>query len=131
MTKDQLKKWAIADYEEVLGKEIFVSEFSAYIDETSIDFNLPVPVKAKVVKTPELDIIHLNSEWLDPYWNIQILKIPESVLVKYPELEKITSPWMFGDSYSTDGKYQPARYDPHAGPREWTPRVPGNRPRPK
>ena len=131
MTKDQLKKWALADYEEVLGKEIFVSEFTAYINNDSIDFNVSPPVKAKVVKTPELDIIHLNSEWLDPYWNIEILEIPPAVWAKHPELEKITSAYMFGDSYSIDGKYQPARYEPHAGPREWTPRVPKGKPGPR
>jgi hypothetical protein len=114
----------LEDYERVVGKTFFVKEFSAYVDSDSIDFSLEEPVKAKVVKTPKMDVLHWNdSNWLDPYWDLEILEIPGTMLAEHPKLEKMTSAYMFGDSYSRDGKLQPARIDPRpGGPRDWSPR---------
>jgi len=122
-TREDIEKWALEDYKKVVGKTFFVQEFSAYYMDSSIDFSLEEPLKVKVVKTPEMDILHWNDEWLDPYWDLEILKIPEQMLVDHPKLKELRSPYMFGDSYSLDGKIQPARIDPRPeGPRDWSPR---------
>lgn len=115
MTREELEKWAIEDYEKILGATIFVSGVTGYVDDNTVDFDLAKPAKMKVVETSRDSIIHWNSEWLDPYWELELVE-------PHPELQGIRSLWMFGDSYSLDGKYQPARFEPRMGPREWSPR---------
>jgi hypothetical protein len=127
-TREDLEKWALEDYKKVVGKTFFVQEFSAYVNSEfmpyeSVDFSLEEPVKAKVVGTSEADVLHWNDEWLDPYWDLEILEIPAAMLAEHPKLAKMASVYMFGDSYSLDGKIQPARIDPRpGGPRDWSPR---------
>lgn len=122
-TREEIQKWALEDHAQMVGKTIFVRQFTAYYMDGSVDFSLEEPVKAKMLPTPEMDILHWNDDWLDPYWDLEILEIPKKMLVDHPKLANITSPYMFGDSYSLDGKYQPARFEPRLmGPRHWTPR---------
>jgi len=120
--KEEMEAWALDDYKEVLGRTIHVSEFTGYVDNDSVDFSLEEPVEARVTKTPETDILHWNRPWLDPYWNLEILKIPPAMMEAHPKLGMMTSTYMFGDSYSLDGKYQPAGYEHRFDPREWSPR---------
>jgi hypothetical protein len=117
MTRSELESWVIEDYQKILGETIFVSDLSGYVDGSTVDFDLKKPAKVKVVKTSRDSLLHWNDEWLDPYWELELLE-PHS------ELKGARSLWMFGDSYSLDGKYAPARYDPRQGPREWSPRKP-------
>lgn len=122
MTREELEKWAIEDYEKILGATIFVSGVTGYVDDNTVDFDLAKPAKMKVVETSRDSILHWNSEWLDPYWELELVE-------PHPELQGIRSLWMFGDSYSLDGKYQPARFEPRMGPREWSPRDKADRKR--
>lgn len=121
-TRDELEAWAVEDYEQVVGKTIWVAEFSAYVNDVSVDFNLEQPLKVKVQKTPRMDLFHWVDEWLDPYWEIEILEIPEAMYELHPKLREARAPWMFGDSYSLDGKMSPGRYAPRYSPRDWSPR---------
>lgn len=118
MTREELEKLAIDDYKQVLGRPIFVLELHGYRDGCSLDIGLDTPAKVKVVKTDEQSILHWNGDWLDPYWELELLK-------PHPTLAGIRSLYMFGDSYSLDGKMQPASYEPRIGPREWSPRGEG------
>ena len=126
MTEEELEKWAFEDYAEVLGKPILVSELTGYVGDNNVDFNLDPPAKVRVVSTSADSIRHWNDDWLDPYWELELLE-------PHPQLARFSarSLYMFGDSYSLDGKYQPARYEPRKGPREWSPRTPGKSPRKK
>lgn len=114
-TRAEIEAWAFGDYEEVLGKTIFVTFVTGYVGNDTVDFSLKKPAKVKVVKTSRESILHWNGEWLDPYWELELVE-------PHPELKEGRSFWMFGDSYSLDGKYEPTAFEPHIGPRAWSPR---------
>jgi hypothetical protein len=117
MTRSELESWVIEDYQKILGETIFVSDLTGYVDDNTVDFGLKKPAKVKVVKTSMDSLLHWNDEWLDPYWELELVE-------PHPALKGVRSLWMFGDSYSLDGKCGPARYEPRQGPLEWSPRKP-------
>lgn len=103
MNQEEAKAKVLADYEAMLGKEIFVSELTGYKDDAQEDFILNPPVKCRVTKTNRTDLLHDCDHWMDPYWNLELVE-PD------PRLEGYTSLWMYGTSYNvTTGEVQPAR----------------------
>src|SRR5262245_13193775 len=118
MTREEIEKLALDDYEQVLGRVIWVSELSGYRNDDSLELYVKPPAKVKVVSTMKDSILHWNDGWLDPYWELELVE-------PHPQLEGIRSLYMFGDSYSLTGRMEPARYEPRVGPREWTPRGEG------
>lgn len=95
-----------ADYEDVIGRLILVSRPTGYVDENSIIFDLKTPALVRVVKTSNDDLFHqADKDWIDPYWNIELLE-------PHQELKEARSLWMYGTSYNIrTGQMDPARFE--------------------
>jgi hypothetical protein len=95
----------LADYKAVLGRQILVAELNGYVDDDLHDFSLASSALVKVVGTDKQDLFHqVDREWIDPYWNLELLE-------PHPDLKDARSLWMFGTSYSLlTGKMVPARF---------------------
>ena len=99
-TRTEMEFKAMAEYQEVLGKTVLVRLVSGYKNENCDDIACDPPAKMKVVATCERDIKHRVYDWLDPYWNVEIVE-------PHPTLKDVTSMWVFGTSYRANGDVQP------------------------
>ena len=81
---------AIADYKRALGKTFAVSEVDGYEDSDSTTVQGDIVVK--VLKTSEDDVCHGDDEYIDPYWNVEVLSGPPRALA-------LRSTWVYGPTY--------------------------------
>jgi hypothetical protein len=96
-TKDELEKRALKDYRDIRGMPIWVSEIYGFVESNGVGLELDQPALVKVTETDQEGLIHWVYGWLDPYWNVELLR-------PHPELEGVRSLWMYGTSYSLEGK---------------------------
>lgn len=92
-TEAEAKQQAISDYEAVLGTVIRPEWIIAYKHDTSHDIRTDRKVAARVKATAESDVTRVCDTHIDPYWNLEIVEVPENLLSGY------TSPWTWGKSY--------------------------------
>lgn len=102
MSREFVHKLVLRDFNEIKGCILLVHQLTGYQDDHSIDFDLRTPAKVRVTATPQSDLFHQIDDWVDPYWNLELVE-------PHPELEGIRSLWMFGHSYSVKG-IDPARF---------------------
>lgn len=96
LTRETLENKALKDYESVSGKIIYPVwvTFSSE-DEESNDFYVGGETPLRVIPNQsERTILHWNNEWLDPYWDLELIGT-------IPELEHLKNPlfWTHGKSY--------------------------------
>ena len=88
----ELEAKAVADFKAMVGEIITVTSVTGYDDhDNSQDFY--GEFKVKVTSTPESDIRHWCDEFLDPYWNVDIVEPVPDVL------KGCRSFWTYGPSY--------------------------------
>ena len=105
-TKDQRRQYeqlALQDHARHVGKVVMVRELTAYpgTSDDSQDFVFDPPLAVRVLPSSSKEVIHWVDEWLDPYWDVEIVD------TAHPNLpDGLEHPWMFGISYNTeDGKF--------------------------
>lgn len=93
---------AYADYAASLGKVFLVDELTGYSDDDEFnprhygyfDLKLDTPARVRLVHTDEDSLKHWVDEWLDPYWNFELIE-------PHPQLPaKIRTMWGYGPSYN-------------------------------
>lgn len=88
---------ARVDYSRHLGRELLVQVVYGYRGDDSVDC-FPVrggELRVRVAPTSDGDLCHWNDEWLDPYWNVEVLSTED------PGVAGARSFWIFGPSYTT------------------------------
>lgn len=100
MTWDELHKKAEEDYKAALGRVVLVSHLTCYMGEDSVDLDVDPPARMRVIQTPVSDLQHRVDQWLDPYWNLELLDY-------HPKLNGARSFWTFGKSYNLNGEVEP------------------------
>jgi hypothetical protein len=93
--EDKLEVQALQDFQRVVGKMFWAYDLHGYSGEDSIDVDLKgEPVLVRIDDTDVDSILHWNGEWLDPYWDVE-------VLTPVPEVPGLRSCWIHGHSYNT------------------------------
>jgi hypothetical protein len=88
----ELEAQALKDYHEAFGTIMTVRSLTGYQDDGSYDFDGP-EYRVRVVDTPENDLYHWCDEYLDPYWNVELVEpMPD-------ELKGYRNFWTYGQSY--------------------------------
>lgn len=93
---------AVADGRRVAGRRLLVGRVYGYEGEYGNDVveRFCVPPAVMVVEDV---VLRWQGEWLDPVWDVRLVE-------PHPELEGIRSMWVYGHSYSIDGRAAPSGY---------------------
>lgn len=97
--REVIERGALQEHEAVRGRCFRVPWVYGYKGEDSVDVHLDPPVLVRILKTSEGDVCHWNDEWLDPFWDVEVLE-------QRQELEDVRSTWVHGTSYSIAGDQQ-------------------------
>ena len=95
-TEQELLQQVHKDFNSVVGQVFVVNGVSGYVGCDSIDADGPATVR--IMPTSDIDVEHSCAQWFDPYWNVKVLD--GSDLAK-----DLSSPWIYGHSYSRSGDY--------------------------
>lgn len=82
---------AMDEFETVRGRLIVVQDVEGYRGSDSVSVRLEPPAVFRVLPTPRGDIARWCDEWCDPCWNVEPVE-------RRPELEGLTSMWVYGTS---------------------------------
>jgi hypothetical protein len=97
MTKLEAEDKAINDFRSMCGKVIYVKAIYGYVGDDSHDVYIEDGdpwILVRITSTDESDVCHWNDEWLDPYWNVELL------IEDHPAIpEGFRSTWIHGKSY--------------------------------
>ena len=75
-----LEALALAEHAAAVGRYFKVTWITGYRGDDQIDQYLDEPLLVRVTKTNEDSILHWNDEWLDPYWDVEIIgALPEDL----------------------------------------------------
>ena len=99
LTNKQAEALIVAEFAKVSGRVIYVDDLTGYInDSDQIDLRLKIPVAVRVTgPKDEGGLFHYVGEWLDPYWDIEIVD------ANHPEIpEGFRSSYMYGHSVNTE-----------------------------
>lgn len=99
----QLEQLAASDFKAHAGKILLVRTVVGYNErDDSVDILCDPPARMRVRATCcDDDLRHWCGDWLDPYWDVDLIE-------PHPALTDIRSTWVFGPSYSIDGKMEPS-----------------------
>jgi hypothetical protein len=86
---DDAERLALVDYNTALGTVIKPDE----ICSPDGDVWPKGSVEARIVETPLDDVLHRCDQFLDPYWNIEIVSDPDGIC------KNLFGIWVFGPSY--------------------------------
>lgn len=94
-----LEQRALVDFKQHCGKILLAEIVTGYDARgNSLDIVCDPPARVRVYKTTSHeDLQHWNDNWLDPYWDLELV-------TPHPALDGISSLWTFGLSYCTDGR---------------------------
>jgi hypothetical protein len=90
-TRERYNEIANQEFKAHLGKLLKVEYLCGYSDNDSADVACEAIVR--VVPTPETDILHWNDEWLDPYWDVELIEGDERA-------RSLRSIWIDGPSHN-------------------------------
>jgi hypothetical protein len=68
-----IEKEALSQFNRHVGRRFAVTELSGYIGNYSHNLILENTAIVRVVKTDKAAICHWNDEWLDPYWDVEMI----------------------------------------------------------
>jgi hypothetical protein len=87
---------SIADHTARVGKTVLTWKLNGYRDYDSVHFDFDAPVLVRVLPTDKGSLTHWNDEWLDPYWEVEVIgEIPE-------EARGCSSYYLYGLSYNSE-----------------------------
>lgn len=99
-----LEKQVLEDYRKVAGKVLLVNELTAYLGDTDEqgDLHFESPIAVRVLPNQdEHSLLHYNDEWIDPYWDVEIVDNCD---------KSLRGAYIFGTSYnSATGESHPFR----------------------
>ncbi len=96
MTRADACAKARADFEAALGTILRPDFVGGFEGEDSTDASPNGTAALRVVATPQEDLEHTVDDWLDPYWNLELVEDPEHLLTRMRSL------WTYGPSYQFD-----------------------------
>lgn len=82
------------DFTRHLGRELLVPVVYGYAGDDSVEC-FPAQAQAlrvRVTDTDDRDLTHWNDDYLDPYWNVDVLS-------QDPSVDGVRSFWIHGPSY--------------------------------
>lgn len=89
----------------LFDKIIRVTEVDGFRNGDSVShWSLDPPVRARILSDESSLVRWVDDRWCDPVYEIELLE-------DRPELTDLTSPWVYGTSYSLDGGTEPARFE--------------------
>jgi hypothetical protein len=77
VTKAEAIAKARADYASAVGTIIEVPTLYGYSGEDSCEWHFDEPIRVLVLPTSEGDITRMQDNFIDPYWNVEVV---ESIL---------------------------------------------------
>lgn len=95
VSADEARARARADYETHLGQVIEVQFLEGYVGDDSQEWRSDPPFLVKVIETDAESLNHWCDEFLDPYWNVEVI---DDRGVVPPEAHS-HSFWVYGPSY--------------------------------
>ncbi len=96
LTMDATKARARADYQNVLGTILRPDWLAGYEEHDSVDYHVKGQVAVRIVATKDEDVLHFVDDYLDPYWNIEIVNDPAGLTANGRNF------WIFGTSYRVE-----------------------------
>ena len=84
---------AKVDYAGALGTVIAPEWVYGYRQDDAVDIAACGKVQVRVIKTAPTDILHWSDDYLDPYWDVEVVSDPENIL------RGASSLWVHGPSY--------------------------------
>jgi hypothetical protein len=79
-TRDEAIAKAHADYEAALGTEIKPNLVMANVDTHTCEFATGGTITVRVIKTDADSVVHINDNFVDPYWDVEVVSDPEGRL---------------------------------------------------
>lgn len=103
-----IEKKVLADFEALVGKVVLVGVVQGYRDERSEEIVLRAPVFARIQPYDDRglreDVLRwMDHDVIDPVYDIEVLS-------KHPDLEGLSSTFVYGKTYFTDGRTEPAHF---------------------
>jgi hypothetical protein len=98
--QEKLEERALADYQEVKGKLVQISQIYGYLDDEDWEGPVDSTVIVRVTDTPENEIRRWRDDWLDPIYDVEIVTsgtLPDG----------LRSCWIHGKSYNLSGAETP------------------------
>lgn len=90
---------AKADYRAALGTTITTTSLTGYVGDTDSQQDYDgIPVVVRVLPTADEDLNHVCDDWLDPYWNVEVVS---------PDNLNLRSAWTYGPSYRLTSTKEP------------------------
>lgn len=85
------------DYKNIVGQIIYPAWLYGYVGDTdqTVDLYVGFKVGVRVVETSDDSVTHLNDEFCDPYWDVEIVDDPDGIA------SNLRSAWIHGISYET------------------------------
>lgn len=103
-----IEQKALADFEALVGKVVLVGVVQGYRDERSEEISLAAPVFARILPYDERglreDVVRwMDHDVIDPVYDIEVLS-------KHPDIEGLSSTFVYGKTYFADGRTEPAHF---------------------
>ena len=97
LPRDYVEYLCMGNYERFAGKIVLVTALQGIVDDNSVDFYQPIPVRARICTgLKKNNIIRWNDDWCDSDWDVELLE-------PNPEIDAASSLWISGISRNTDG----------------------------
>lgn len=91
----ELEATALKEFADAQGKYFLVSSLCGYVGNDSVDLTCDPPILVKLTASSRKDdILHWNGDWLDPYWNVELIT-PRPAYLK-----EVRSTWIDGPSHN-------------------------------
>lgn len=97
-TSEEAEERAHAEHKAYEGRLIRVVDIQAYLLDTCDYCDVSAECVVQVRSRQEADP-HWVDEWLDPYWDVDI--------VEHPQKDNIEHAWIYGRSYRVDESWSP------------------------
>lgn len=73
--REQLEQRALAAFREYEGRLVEVGYLCGYNQhDDSEDVACDPPIIVRIDRTNEQSVLHWNDEWLDPYWDVTVVR---------------------------------------------------------
>jgi hypothetical protein len=105
---DDAEARALRDYVKHRGRVLVADEVDGYDeDDDSEPGWFDPPIRVRVLPTSLADVTRGDREWIDPYWDVEVVGHPPRHRVVSGDGRTIRSVWVYGTSYSVDGEVYP------------------------